>query len=215
MSHSRGGVTWSSVILVIMMALTSLGFGFQFGSTKNSTNLISTQIATVLPKPQEIIDFNLTDNLKHSFTKKNLLGHWTLMYFGFTSCPQICPTTMVELNKVYKKLAKNGLKEPEVLLVSIDPQRDTPARINNYVTSFNPQFKGATGSEAELTKLTNDLNVLYLKIQTKTNAASGSYDIDHSGNIMVINPQGQLAAFFSMPHNAKYIAADMTKIMAG
>lgn len=119
---------------------------------------------------------------------------------------------MSTLNKVYSELKTAGVAEPQFIFVSVDPQRDTPARMKQYVKGFNKDFIGLTGTESEIARLTNNLNILFSKTATKTNGNAEAYNIDHSGTLMLINPQGQLAAFFSMPHEAKVIASDITSI---
>ncbi len=168
--------------------------------------------ATVFTTPRAIIPFKLTDNQGNTFTNKNLQGHWTFLFFGFTHCPMICPTTMALLNKVYTKLKTlNKASNVNVVLVSIDPQRDTVQRLNQYVHTFNKHFIGLTGSKAEIDKLSQQLGIVAMRIPGKTKAQN-DYDINHSGAILLVAPSGKLIALFSMPHKADNIVADFLKI---
>lgn len=198
----------------IISAVIALGIGFYVGNAKVNYNA-KLETATVLAHPRDIDKFDLTDNLDKKFDNESLKGHWTLLFFGFTNCPHICPMTMAELKKAYEIMQQQKIPTPQVVLISIDPARDTIARLNTYVQGFNPHFMGATGSEVKIKNLTQNLHVLYMKVmktmnknQNKGNTKE-NYDIDHSGSIFLINPQGQWSAIFSMPHKAKQIAHDV------
>jgi protein SCO1 len=162
---------------------------------------------TVLDKPKPIHDFNLKKTDGSSFTTQSFKNHWTLLFFGFTRCGYVCPTSLAALKQVYETVQP---PKPQVIFVSIDPDRDDLARIQHYVTSFNKNFIGATGSKAELNTLTSQLGILYMKIvpAKEKGKASTNYDIDHSGSILLVDPEGNLIAVFSMPHHAESIASD-------
>lgn len=169
--------------------------------------------ATVLTPPKLIKAFDLKDSDGASFTNKNLKGHWTFLFFGFTRCGYVCPTSMATLKQAYEKLEQNkAVPKPQVVFVSIDPERDDLQRIHRYVTSFNQDFKGATGSQLALSQLTSQLGILSMKIVRK-GQPTGSYDIDHSGSILLVNPEGDLRAVFSMPHSADNIAKDYVRLV--
>src|SRR5690606_14818655 len=122
---------------------------------------------------------------------------------------------MAELNKMYQDLKKAGNKPlPTVALITIDPKRDTVKRMHDYVQSFNKNFVGVRGSAEQIKSLTSNLGVLYMKVaqDQKTSVKQENYDIDHSGTVFLINPEGHLAALFSMPHRADNLAKDFVKI---
>lgn len=170
---------------------------------------------TLLPQPRALNAFQLTGVDGKPFTNQNLKGHWSLLFFGFTNCGYVCPTTMVAVKKVYINLKNDKQLLPQVYLISIDPVRDTPERIRTYVTRFNPDFKGATGDQKQLDDLTRDLGVLYLKVKpSNTSLKQADYDIDHSGTLLLINPEGKLAAIFSMPHDPELITKDYQNIIS-
>ena len=114
--------------VVVLLAIVAGLFGLYVQAIKSSQKIDLTKLnATVLNNPRQISDFKLTDNTGQTFTQDSLRGHWTMMFFGFTRCPSICPTTMAELSKTYKQFAKDNVKDfPQVVMVSIDPERDTP-----------------------------------------------------------------------------------------
>lgn len=167
--------------------------------------------ATRLDQPKLIAPFTLKDTQNQPFTEKNLKNHWTWLFFGFTRCGYVCPMSMTALKQAYIALEKNpNIPKPEVVFISIDPERDDSSRIHRYVTSFNPHFKGATGEKTALHQLTSQLGILYLKIirSDQKDKTMRNYDIDHSGSILLINPEGELVAVFSMPHQPDRMVHD-------
>ncbi len=166
---------------------------------------------TVLPNPRIIHAFQLTDTKNESFTNENLKGHWTLMFFGFTNCAYVCPTTLAELKKTYTNLEARLPKEllPQVVMVSVDPERDSLKRLSGYLKSFNPAFIGARGSLAATQSLANQMSVVFAKMKMPT----GDYTITHSAEIMLLDPQGNLRAFLSYPHKADQMTHDYEAIV--
>jgi protein SCO1/2 len=161
--------------------------------------------ATVFTQPRAIKPFKLQDDVGKPFTNANLIGHWSLLFFGFTNCAMICPTTMTELNKMYQLLEKETVKNlPQVVFISVDPERDTLKRIHDYVRSFNTNFVGATGDEKELAILAKQLGVMFMKLPNKENPKH--YAVDHSAFAVLVNPKGQAYGIFSTPHEADDMA---------
>jgi protein SCO1/2 len=162
-----------------------------------------------LPKATEVSDFTLTDNHGNPFTNDTLKGHWTMMFFGFTNCAMVCPTTMDALNKMYqslqKELPENQL--PLITLVSVDPERDTVEKMNDYVSSFNPHFVGARAEIPQTIALEKQFHIAAAKMEADGQGA-GHYSINHSAEIILINPEGQVQAYFSYPHQPEKMAAD-------
>jgi protein SCO1 len=163
---------------------------------------------TVLDKPKPIKNFSLKKTDGTLLTTQSFMGHWTLLFFGFTRCGYVCPTSLGALKNTYEALQKSTAPKPQIIFVSIDPERDDLARIHRYVTSFNKDFMGATGSKTELNALTSQLGILYMKVVQPRSKKSDNYDIDHSGSILLVDPEGRLIAVFSMPHKAESIAKD-------
>lgn len=169
---------------------------------------------TVLQDPRQIDSFSLTGTHNKVFNNESLQGKWTMIFFGFTQCGYLCPTTMAELAKTYRTLEEKGVKPlPEVVMVSIDPDRDSLTKLSNYVTSFNPHFRGARGDEASIKKMTHELGVAYVKVTSPGAVTTDNYDIQHSGAVMLFNPHGQLVAFFTSPHQADLLAQDYEKLV--
>lgn len=168
---------------------------------------------TVISPSKPIKNFSLKNSEGTLFTESNLKNHWTLLFFGFTRCGYVCPTSMAVLKQVYVELQKKvNTPKPQVVFISIDPERDDLSRINHYVKSFNPNFIGATGSMADLHKLTSQLGILYMKVIPTKQKDKNNYDIDHTGSILLVDPEGGLIAVFSMPHQVSRIEKDYTAI---
>jgi protein SCO1/2 len=163
------------------------------------------QKATVLPKPEhalyyqqarEIKPFQLTDHHNQAFTKENLANKWSWVFLGYTSCPDVCPTTLQELNFVYDDL-KAINKETQVLLVSVDPSRDTPEKLAQYIAYFNEEFIALTADHGVLFPFARNLGLMYaINGPEDETADQNSYLVDHSASLVLINPQGKIAAIF-------------------
>lgn len=213
MSKLFSRVSWPILVGMIVLGIAALFVGCQYGLKKySSTSAMPDLIAgTVFPQPRAIIPFSLVDNQGHPFTNANLKNHWTFMFFGFTNCSHICPTTMTELSKIYQILDRKNIQEPQFVMITIDPERDNVQTMNTFVTAFNKNFIGLTGTQGQIDNLARALNVVVMKIQPQSDAANQD-TIDHSGTIMLVNPRGNLVAVFTMPHSAKKIVKDYIKI---
>jgi len=168
--------------------------------------------ATLLDAVRPLPDFELADQAGQPFGRDRLRGHWTLIFFGFTNCPDVCPTTLATLADVRRQLADlPAADQPAVVLVSVDPARDTPEALGRYVAHFDPRFLGVTGPPASLEVLTRDLGVAF-SIGTPT--ADGSYSVDHTAAIFLIDPDAAFAGVFGSPQVADAIARDYRSIVA-
>lgn len=168
----------------------------------------------LLTESKDIHDFNLTDHHGNAFTKANLNGHWTMLFFGFTNCGYVCPTTLSALNKMYKDL-EGDLKSdqlPQVVLVSVDPERDSVSRMNEYISAFNSNFIGVRGSQGETDAFAHQLHISAVKMQSE-GEGNDHYMINHSAEILLINPQGQVQAYLSYPHKAEQMVKDYKTIL--
>jgi protein SCO1 len=166
---------------------------------------------TVISPPRPLPPMQFMDQQQHPFDANRLHGHWTFMFFGFTNCPDVCPTTLAMLAQTEKQLADlPKSQQPQVVFVSVDPERDTPAKIGSYVGFFSPKFIGITAPPAKIQDFTTSMGVPV----AITKSADGSYTVDHSGAVFVIDPQGDWRALFSPPHQPKLIAADYRRLIA-
>jgi len=167
--------------------------------------------ATAFPSPRALPPFTLVDHRGAPFGPERLAGRWHVLFFGFTHCPDVCPSTLATLAAARRELADlPPADRPEVVLVSVDPQRDTPARLAEYVAFFDPSFVGVTGEPAMLESLTRELGVAVMVGEPD---ASGQYSIDHTATLFLVDPQGRLAAVFGMPHTPDGIAHDYRLVL--
>ena len=152
--------------------------------------------AFMFDTPRALPEFALVDHRGTPFNGDSLKGQWTLVFFGFTYCPDICPTTMAFLSRFVGEL--EGLPEGEdtrVVMVSVDPARDTPERLAEYVPYFNPAFTGVTGEFLDIHRFATALNTPFRKVPGE----DGNYQVDHSANVVLINPRGDYHGFFKAP----------------
>ncbi len=181
-----------------MVALSLLSVGM-FVSKLTSPRLMSQQDlqlngAYMFDKPRIIKPFDLVDDAGEPFTLEGLQGKWSLLFFGYTYCPDICPTTMADLKKFKGMLADTRwADDTQIILVSVDPARDTPAQLAQYVHYFDPQFRGVTGEFMALQKFASNLNAAFAKAMSEDGK---SYLVDHTSNIALVNPYGHYHGFF-------------------
>ena len=170
------------------------------------------QQGTLLPQAKLISDFSLIDHNGARFNLDRLKNHWTFTFFGYTHCPDVCPTSMAVLAQVQRRLEEAGTRElPEVAFISVDPQRDTPVALATYVPYFHSAFIGVTGDSDEIFKLTRQLGILYGKAETESQD-SENYLVDHSASIILFDPDGAFRALFGPPHDPAKIASDFLAI---
>jgi len=156
--------------------------------------------------PQQVAQFNLMDQYGQSFSNQQLKGHWTLMFFGFTHCQFVCPTTFAALNKMYLSLQQKLPSQllPQIVFITVDPANDTIARLNQYVNSYNPHFFGLRGDSQKTKALENELAI---------SVANANGSIEHNTNILVINPQMQIQAYLTYPHRPERMINDYQQII--
>jgi protein SCO1/2 len=168
--------------------------------------------ATMFAAKRALPEFALVDHAGRPFGPKRLHGQWTFLFFGFVNCPDVCPTTLATLAAAQRSLADlPAVLRPAVALVSVDPGRDTPDVLARYVTHFDPSFTGVTGKRESIDALTGGLGVAVMIGQAD---GDGSYSVDHSAAIFLVDPEGRVAALFSAPHEAGTIARDYRRIVA-
>lgn len=167
--------------------------------------------AVLYPTPRPIPEFHLTQANGQPLTLADWRGHWTVVYFGYTSCPDVCPTTLTAFKQVWKDLAAHGLTgKVRFDFISVDPQRDTPDVLHKYVSYFDPDFIAATGVDDQLTPLTRALGLMY----ARNTGANGAIAVEHSGAAVIVDPQGREAGILRPPFVARAIADDLATIVA-
>jgi protein SCO1 len=168
--------------------------------------------ATRFPVARDISAFELVDHRGEPFTNTTLLGVWSFLFFGYTHCPDVCPTTLSVLNSVAQQLGSDA-SDVRFIFISVDPERDTPEHLARFVSYFNGDFIGVTGKPEAIERLTRQLGVLYMRVASANNP--GSYLMDHTAGVFLVDPDGKYHAVFMPPLAAEKIVADFGKIREG
>jgi protein SCO1 len=198
---------WLTVLFLLLGSGVVFGvFVFQHWQVAQSRQNLH---ATALTTAREIPAFSMLGVDAQSFTKEQLKGQWTWIFFGFTQCPQLCPMTMSKLAKAYHKLQQDGVETlPRVVMITLDPERDSLSRLKEYVHAFEPAFYGARGDEPTVQALAAQLGIAYARVQSSRTKQKQAYNIEHSGAVLVINPEGKLQAFFNPPYTVNQLVHD-------
>lgn len=163
-----------------------------------------------MPEPRALPPLALVGLDGRPLAKDFFADHWTIVFFGFTQCPDVCPTTLATLAQTGKLLADLKVAQrPRVLLVTVDPERDDPARLAAYVRFFDPSFLAATGTVADVTSAAAAFSVPFAKVSLP----GGGYTFDHGAGLFVVGPSGGIVAYSSPPHQAATVAADYRKVV--
>ena len=166
--------------------------------------------ATRFPVARAVQPFELVDHNNVAFNNASLQHRWSFMFFGYTYCPDVCPTTLSVLNSVAQRLQDLDV-DVRFIMVTVDPERDTPERLAQFVTYFNGDFIGVTGTDEGLEQLTKQLGILHVRVQPEP--GSNSYLMDHTAAVFLFDPDGRYHAVFSPPLSAEKIAGDFRKIL--
>lgn len=170
--------------------------------------------AVLYPKPRELPSFEFERGDGGRFTQADLSGRWSLLFFGFTTCPDVCPTTLGELRRVERALhAKDPTRSLQVLFVSVDPERDTAEKLAAYVRFFGPEFIGLRADLDRLEPFTRRLGIVFVK--TPTGPGPFDYTIDHSASILIVDPSGRLIGLFRPPHRTEAMVRDLERLLEG
>ena len=194
----RLGVRNTVIIILAFIVLVVWGFIWRINQPVIMSNEeLRINGAVVLTTPRIFSDFELIDHRGDVFNQERLRDVWTIVFFGFTHCPDICPTTLATLNDTYSKLKDHERERMQIVMISIDPERDTEEKLAEYVPYFNDEFIGVTGNKHLIRRLTAELNVAYNQVPLDT----GDYTVDHSTQLVLINPKGHYHGFFKAPHS--------------
>lgn len=163
--------------------------------------------AQPFPETRPLPEFELETAAGEPLTREDLEGNWSLLFFGFTNCPDICPDTLAVLDAAMSDLETMGREEkPQVVFVSVDPERDAGEALAEYVAWFNQDFIGATGRPEALESFTRQLGVVYYLGEADED---GYYSVDHAASVMIVDPQGRVFGRFAPPLDRQAIAADL------
>lgn len=196
--------------LTVLAALAALGLGVLTASRLRAPGP-APEIAsgTLLREPRAVAPFALADQDGRPWGNAQLEGHWTVLFPGFTHCPDVCPATLGLMKQLGARLRAAG-GAVEFVFLSVDPERDTPAQLKAYVSHFDPAIRGVTGPREQVDALCAALGLAYLKIPGATDT---DYTIDHTAALVLLDPKGRIAGYFQAPHKLDTLAADLAGIV--
>ena len=173
---------------------------------------------TILSPARKITIPDLLTDDGEKFTLEDLKGHWSIFFFGYTHCPDICPVTLGVVAQAKKMATRLNHMFPQVVFVSVDPDRDKVEMLADYVQYFDKDFVGVTGDAQMIKALTLQMSVVYMKVPVDNGTAAGSlddsvYNVDHSSALLLLNPEGKLFAFLNPPHDAQTILNDFQTVV--
>ena len=201
------------ILLAGLVALLSTAAGVSLWRLQQAQPLAAYDSLLVLPEPRALADFSLVDQDGAPFSLDRLRGRWSLLFFGFTRCPDICPSTLYDLQQVSRSLddAAESASTWQVVFVSVDPERDSPARLKEYVSWFDPHFLGVTGAPEQLAPLALRIGVAF-RVEEHA-AGNQDYAVDHSASVFLTDPQGRLHGVFPAPHDAAAMVRDLAAVL--
>ena len=203
----------ATVFLKVILSLTALSLGLWFGLNIDSKPSAGPPRANgaVFESPRKLTEFTLLDHHRRSFDLPRLTNHWSFLYFGYTHCPDICPTTLAALSLAKRALTQHLPQTPiQFVFISVDPDRDTHEQLGNYVAFFDPTMIGVTGKPDNLESLTRQVGVSY---NLPRDRAAG-YTVDHADVILIVSPEAAFAAVLTPPHDGIRIAEDFRRVVA-
>ncbi|HEX8541473.1 MAG TPA: SCO family protein [Pseudomonas sp.] len=163
----------------------------------------------LLPQSRSLPDLKMTNQDGQPVVVSELKDKWTVLFFGYTFCPDICPTTLAQLRQIKSELPKDVLANLRVVLISVDPNRDTPAQLKQYLGYFDKEFVGLTASVADIQKLANAVSIPFIPADT----SKPNYTVDHSGNLALLGPDGTQRGFIRAPLNNQKLVAQLPGLL--
>jgi protein SCO1/2 len=188
---------------IAVLAAVAAGIGFAL--YERSGEPLTLRAGTALPEPRPLPEFELVDPAGRAFDRSRFEGRWSLLFTGFTNCPDVCPTTLARMAELRRLVGRDDL---QFVFVSVDPERDTPEAVGRYLAHFDPALVGATGARAEMERLTAGLGLA----QIRNPGVGGEYTVDHSTAYVLIDPEARIAGYFPAPHERDAIAADLKSL---
>lgn len=189
--------------VIVLAAFVALVLGLTVNKVLNSKGDGTDKVAmldagiVLLPQSRSLPGLALTDQNGQPVQLDQLKDKWSLLFFGYTFCPDVCPTTLAQLRQVKSELPKEAAERLQVVLVSVDPNRDTPTQLKQYLGYFDTEFRGVTGSLETTQKLANALSIPFIPADT----SKPNYTVDHSGNLALLGPDGKQRGFIRAPFN--------------
>ena len=191
--------TWTIVsCLAVMLIALSLYVNKMTTKVYLSNEQLKDLGLYLIEPARDLGSFNLIDSNEKEFLPQDFEGKWNVLFFGFTFCPDICPVTMRMLSRIEKEIDSQELDKIRIFLVTVDPDRDSPDQLKVYLENFSENFIGLTGGLDQIYNFATRVNAPFSPI---SNSKDPHYTVDHTGSIILINPEGNYAGFFRAPHN--------------
>ena len=213
MKKNKQTLSKRRVFLPLLVASYGLILGILFGEfTRNDLDSFKAE-GILWPSPPKLNEFFLIDKDNLPFTLDDLKGRWSIMFFGFANCPDICPSTLMEISKAERKLREipEFGNSGQLIFISVDPERDTPTVLKTYVSHFSSSLQAASGSQEELQILAKSVGAIFLTVDSDSN--NNSYSIDHSAGIFFVSPDATLFSVLTQPIVDTMILDRMTNVL--
>ena len=203
--------------VVGLVAFMALLLGLLVNRILSPTIMTNEQLSEnglfVYEVPRRFADFSLINQDGEAFTQQWLQGRWSLLFFGYTWCPDICPITLAtirQFEQVLEEVDEEAAGSVQVAMISVDPQRDTPEKLKSYMQYFDEDYVGATGEYIDIFNLARQLNIAFGYQPVE----GDEYLVSHSGEIVLINPEGHFQGFFKVPHDPEKMAATFRSVFS-
>ena len=207
-------MTRTQITVFVLVAIVALVLGLTVNKVLTSkgqgdpTVLLDAGIV-LLPQSRNLPELSLTNQDGQTVAVDQLKDQWSLLFFGYTFCPDICPATLAQLRQLQGQLPPKTLAKLRIVLVTVDPHRDTPEQLKKYLEYFDAGFIGLTGEEAIIQKLANGVSIPFIPADT----SKENYTVDHSGNLVLIGPDGKQRGFIRAPINNTKLAAQLPGLL--
>ena len=196
-------IMMTTVVLAAMLGGAWLAATYRENGSR--AMLLPDRVMTLFPDPKPLTAFAFTDHENRAFDLSRLKGKWSFLFFGYTHCPDICPTTLATLVRARENIAKStaGAKDVQFVFISVDPNRDTASKLRQYVTYFDTTFLGVTGGDAQLGNLVGQLGAAY---QVAVTRGMENYPVYHTAAVFLVDPRARYHAVFAPPLDAEGIS---------
>ena len=201
--------------VIVLAAFVALVLGLTVNKVLNSKGDGTDKVAmldagiVLLPQSRSLQGLALTDQDGQPVQLDQLKDKWSLLFFGYTFCPDICPATLAQLRQLQGMLPAEAKDKLRVVLVTVDPHRDTPEQLKKYLGFFDAGFQGLTGAQADIQKLASAVSIPFIPADT----SKENYTVDHSGNLVIIGPDGSQRGFIRAPLNNDKLAAQLPQLL--
>jgi protein SCO1/2 len=207
-------MTRTQITVFVLVAIVALVLGLTVNKVLTSkgqgdpTVLLDAGIV-LLPQSRSLPELSLTNQDGQTVAVDQMKDQWSLLFFGYTFCPDICPATLAQLRQLQGQLPPETLAKLRIVLITVDPHRDTPEQLKKYLDYFDAGFIGLTGEAATIQKLANGVSIPFIPADT----SKENYTVDHSGNLVLIGPDGRQRGFIRAPINNTKLAAQLPGLL--